>query len=223
MEQGQSQNRRVSKSARTALASGLAAAALALIPLTYWAAQAQPAPFDLAVRDAVHAHSSPILTAAMKTATLVGSAYGIVPAMLMAAALLVRRGRRRAALLLVVATAGSELLGELLKFAVHSPRPVPFFGLATPWTPGFPSTHAMTSASFCGALAAIFSASVHPAWKRRLLWATAAATSLTIGFSRVYLGVHYPSDVLGGYAAAVVWGSALSLVIKRFTRNEHPN
>jgi undecaprenyl-diphosphatase len=216
MEQGQSQNRGVSKGARAALAAAFAAALLALAPLIYWAALGKPAPFDQRIRDAVHARSSPLLTVAMKAATQLGSVFVVVPVGAVAVSMLLRQGRRRAALLLVLATAGSELCGDLMKIAIDLPRPDPFYGLAAPFTYSFPSTHAMTSASFYGALAAIFGARERSAWRRRAMWTAAGALALVIGFSRIYLGVHYPSDVLGGYAAAVVWAGSLRLGYSRW-------
>jgi undecaprenyl-diphosphatase len=118
---------------------------------------------------------------------------------------LARIGRSRTALLFAIVVAGAELLDQLLKLVFHRPRPVPFFGLATPDGYSFPSGHALVSCAFFGSLAAIAAARTTRGTLRMTYYAAAAATTGAIGFSRIYLGVHYPSDVLGGYAAAVVW------------------
>ena len=63
----------------------------------------------------------------------------------------------------------------------------------------------MSSCCFYGVLAAILAAGAVSRWRKNLIWTVAVTVTLAVGFSRVYLGVHYPTDVLGGYAVAVVW------------------
>jgi undecaprenyl-diphosphatase len=63
----------------------------------------------------------------------------------------------------------------------------------------------MVSCCFYGALAAILAARARSRARKLAIWAAAAVLTALIGFSRVYLGVHYPADVVAGYAAAVVW------------------
>ena len=202
-----------------------ALAAAALIVFLWLAGPAlldQPAGFDAPVRDAIHAHSSEGFTVAMKLATQLGSAYFLVPLGLFAVWRLTAAGRRRAAPLLIIAIGGAELVGQILKLAFHRPRPDPFFGLAAPLAYSFPSTHAMGSACFYGALAAILAARSDSWTVKAGLWIGAAALSLLIGFSRMYLGVHYPSDVLAGYSAAVVWAFCLHAGYSRWKRRARP-
>ena len=63
----------------------------------------------------------------------------------------------------------------------------------------------MLSFCFYGAMAILLTARMPSAARRTLIWLSAALMALAIGFSRIYLGVHYPSDVLGGYCAAAIW------------------
>lgn len=156
-------------------------------------------PLDLAFRGAVHDHAFPALTFAMRALTWAGSAAVLAPLTLLLAVRWVGQGRRRAALLFVVAVLGAELLEQALKLAFHRPRPEPFFNLAAPFGYSFPSGHALVSCCFYGLLAA------NARRRQPLAWLAAALLVALIGFSRVYLGVHYPSDVIAGYAAAVVW------------------
>jgi undecaprenyl-diphosphatase len=158
--------------------------------------------FDLAVRGAIHSWSPPLLTRAMRGATQLGEPWFLIPLGLLLAAILVRRGRTRAALVLTAAPIGAEILDQLLKVIFHRARPDAFFDFPQPENYSFPSGHAFASACFYGALAAILAANRA---RKAIYWAGAVAASLSIGFSRVYLGVHYPTDVLAGYAAAVVW------------------
>jgi undecaprenyl-diphosphatase len=119
------------------------------------------------------------------------------------AVLLYRRGLRRDAALIALVLVGAQLLNLILKLAFHRPRPeVAFVHLDTY---SFPSGHAMMSAALYGTL-------VYLAWRhmrsRRgqslLLLASSAFVAL-ICFSRLYLGMHYLSDVLAGAAAGVFW------------------
>jgi len=74
-----------------------------------------------------------------------------------------------------------------------------------PHTYSFPSGHALCSFCFYGVLAGLLSARTKPLGWRLLIWIAAAAMVIAIGLSRIYLGVHYPSDVVAGYLAATVW------------------
>ena len=75
---------------------------------------------------------------------------------------------------------------------------------------GFPSGHALLSFCLYGVLAAVLAARLKGRRARALVWAAAALLVLLVGLSRLYLGVHYPSDVLAGYAAAFVWVVAVA-------------
>ncbi|HMC29816.1 MAG TPA: phosphatase PAP2 family protein, partial [Candidatus Angelobacter sp.] len=73
----------------------------------------------------------------------------------------------------------------------------------------FPSGHALTSLCFYGVMAGLLSARIKSLPWRIALWTAAVLLIIAIGLSRIYLGVHYPSDVLAGYLAATVWVSAV--------------
>src|ERR1035441_4095633 len=160
---------------------------------------------DTPVREAVHARSSPPLTAMMRSLSLIGSEVGLVPLGAILVWWLVAAKRRRAAVVLAVAALGAEALDQIMKLLFNRPRPEPFFGLASPITHSFPSGHAMVSCCFFGVLAAILAARQRSRLKRIAIFSAAALLVALMGFSRVYLGLHYPTDVLAGYAAAVVW------------------
>lgn len=154
---------------------------------------------DMAVREAVHRHASAPLTYFFRAVTMLGSTAVLVPAGMVLLARWVRV-RRRAAVLFAITMAGAVLLDITLKEVFHRPRPQPFFELAKPRTASFPSGHALVSFCFWGAAAALSGRRVRPA-----VWAGVAVLVLLIGLSRIYLGVHYPSDVIAGYLAAVAW------------------
>jgi membrane-associated phospholipid phosphatase len=197
---------------RRDLIAGFVAAVAALVLFGWLAGQVwghDTIRFDAAIRNGLHALASPALTYAFLGISWLGSSVFLLPFGAVVVWRLAARGRRRAAMLFVVAAVGGEALDATLKLAFHRPRPEVFFRLAQPATYSFPSGHAMVSACFFGALAAILTAREPSRAVRAAIWAGAAALSLAIGVSRIYLGMHYPSDVAGGYAAAVIWVMAV--------------
>ena len=173
---------------------------------------------DTPIREAVHARSSPPLTAMMRGVSLIGSEVVLVPLGVILVWRLVAAKRRRAAVVFGVAALGAEALDQIMKLLFYRPRPEPFFGLASPITHSFPSGHAMVSCCFFGVLAMILAAREPSRARRISIFAAAAILVALMGFSRVYLGFHYPTDVLAGYAAAVVWLAVVRAVCLSFTK-----
>lgn len=159
--------------------------------------------FDEMVRSEVHLHASPQLDAIMSAISFLGG-NGLIVAAIIATLWFVRSQRRRAALWLLVTLAGALVLDVSLKLAFHRARPAPFFG-PLPQTYSFPSGHALFSFCFYGVLAGLLAGRIRPLWLRIVIWTMAAALVLAIGLSRIYLGVHYPSDVIAGYLTAALW------------------
>jgi len=184
----------------------------ALVLFIYLAAEVwrgQAIAFDVSIRNTVHAWASPPLTFLMRGVTWFGSSVCLVILAALAVCFLAARGRKRAAIILVVASAGAEALDQILKFAFQRARPQAFFDFVRPIGYSFPSGHSITACCFYGVLAAILAARQPSRALRAAIWTAAALLCLAIGFSRIYLGVHYPSDVLAGYAAALVWLAAV--------------
>lgn len=114
-------------------------------------------------------------------------------------------GKRRAALLVVVAVAGGLLLSTLLKQGFDRPRPdlVPHGSIV--YTASFPSGHSMLSAVVYLTLGALL-ARVHAGLAAKAYFlAVAAVLTFLVGTSRIYLGVHWPTDVLAGWAGGAAW------------------
>jgi undecaprenyl-diphosphatase len=191
-------------------------AALFAIALFTWLAESvveqHTQAFDSAIRSTVHSWRSPALTHVMFGITFMGSG-GLIILALLAFALFRHFQWRRAAIWLLVTLAGATVLDLALKWAFHRPRPVPFFG-PVPHTYSFPSGHSLFSFCFYGVLAGLLAVRVESRRLRVVIWAVAAALILAIGLSRVYLGVHYPSDVLAGYLVGMIWVSSM-LVLDR--------
>ena len=160
--------------------------------------------FDEAVRMKLHSLASPLLTLLAEKMTWLG-ALGVVTLFgVVAVAALVHARRRDGAVFLTVTMVGALVLENGLKFSFQRMRPPPFFGSA-PVTYSFPSGHALFSLCFYGGLAIAASRSMQSAALKTGIWMAAVLLVLAIGGTRIYLGVHYPSDVLGGYLVAIAW------------------
>ena len=168
---------------------------------------------DQPIAAAVHSLASPALTAGMRVLTRLGEQEFLIPAGIVAAALLLRHRKRREAALLIASVLGGTLVNEALKLLFHRARPQPLFGFAAPDSYAFPSGHAVSSVCFYGVLALLVAQMLRSRRARVALWTAAVGLAGLIGLSRVYLGAHYPSDVLGGYALAVVWVACLRALL----------
>jgi len=170
-------------------------------------------PADVQLELAIHTHASPYLTAVMYLLT----AFGYIPVIGAATAFLCYRLvldlRRWEAAAVAAVMLGEGALNNILKFAVHRTRPSLFTHAATLGL-SFPSGHAM--ATFCLVGVIIWFAWANP--RPVLRGATVVAGTafvVAVGFSRVYLGVHYPSDVLGGWLASTAWLGVAPAVLHR--------
>ncbi len=141
----------------------------------------------------------------------VGYAYGVVPFDIALVIVLSLMRRLREATFAAVAFGGSALLNMAAKRTFARERPSLWESIAPETTFSFPSGHAMGSATLACALILL-------TWHTRWRWpvvAVASAFTIAVGLSRVYLGVHYPSDILAGWAAALVWVLACYLLVFR--------
>lgn len=127
-------------------------------------------------------------------------------------------GKLRTGLTALGAIAGGLVLSHVLKLAFERERPdlVPHGSYV--YTKSFPSGHSMLAAVTYLTLAAVL-ARVQPTRVLKVyVMSLALLLTLLVGFSRVYLGVHWPSDVLAGWCAGIVWALAVWLVTRRFQR-----
>lgn len=161
--------------------------------------------FDRDFADWLHERGSPGITSAMKVVTTLGSAWILVPLALTAVIALVVRRRRRDAILVATAIIGAEILKFGLKLGFARERPFFADPLATESSPSFPSGHASVSLAFYGALAYILVRPISDPGLRGAVVAGACLVVLAIGFSRLYLRVHFLSDVLAGFSAGTAW------------------
>ena len=161
--------------------------------------------FDEVTRAAIHQLASPTLTIIMRGFSFVGSTIALTIGTIIVVVRFAMRNLGREAKLFAITMIGAGLLNITLKLAFKRARPEPFFNLSLPETYSFPSGHSLTSAVFFGALAAILTARIKSKRVRAAIWVVSTLMFLTIGFSRIYLGVHHTTDVIAGFVAALIW------------------
>jgi len=161
--------------------------------------------FDDVTRAAVHTVASPALTMTMRGISFLGSTLFLTAATIFLVAWFAFRQWGREAKLFAITMIGASILNTTLKLAFKRPRPIPFFDLTPPETYSFPSGHSLASCCFFAGLAAILSGRVKSRRARTIIWIVATVMFLLIGLSRIYLGVHYTTDVIAGFAAALIW------------------
>ena len=161
--------------------------------------------FDEVTRAAIHQLASPTLTLVMRGFSIIGGTIALTIGTIIVVVRFAMKKWGREAKLFAITMIGAGLLNITLKLAFKRSRPEPFFNLSLPETYSFPSGHSLTSAVFFGALAAILTARIKSRRARVAIWIASAFMFLTIGFSRIYLGVHHTTDVIAGFAAALIW------------------
>lgn len=130
--------------------------------------------------------------------------------------LLVHRGRE--ALMILVAVGGGQIVSSLLKLGIDRPRPELVSHLVHVQTLSFPSGHAMMSAVTYLTLGVMLAGIALGKVAKAYVLFIAVLITLMVGVSRVYLGVHWPSDVLAGWCAGFAWAMLCWLLARRFMR-----
>ena len=160
---------------------------------------------DEAIRDYIQTLEFPALTMVMRFITRLGSTsvlvlFGSIVVVTFAFA----RWWRRIGLFLI-AMAGQIVLHLGFNWLFDIDRPQPLLDYIIGDTPSFPSGHAMASLSFYGILAFFITRRITSYSAKCVIWILAASLIFLIGFSRVYFGVHHPSDVIAGFLASAIW------------------
>ncbi|MCY7377547.1 MAG: phosphatase PAP2 family protein [Pyrinomonadaceae bacterium] len=161
--------------------------------------------FDESVRNFVHEFAFPALTVVMRLASFLGSTLFLTVFGVIIVIALYLRKHRRGAILFTITTIGASVLLATLKLAFRRVRPEPFFDTMLPASYSFPSGHSLAAFCFYGALAAILTTRIEKLWLKIIVWIAALTMITLVGISRIYLGVHHPSDVVAGYVVGLIW------------------
>lgn len=163
---------------------------------------------DDAILQTINGFSTSVWDTFFVIVTQLGGVIGIITLTLGLLAVLILRHKRRAAFVLALTVGGAALLNLILKLIFERSRPDLWEQLIVETSYSFPSGHAMLSAALGLVVIYIF-------WATRYRWPVAVAASLyviVIGLSRLYLGVHYPTDIVAGWLVSGAWLVAVVVV-----------
>ncbi len=154
----------------------------------------------------------------VRDVTALGSFAGLGIVFLASLGYLLLLGKRALALLMAAAVLGGVTISTLLKVAFDRPRP-DVEGAAQVFTASFPSGHAMLSAVTFLTLGALLARTNGDHRIRVYFMSLAVLLTVLVGLSRIYLGVHYPSDVLAGWCLGTAWALLCWTVALRLQRS----
>jgi undecaprenyl-diphosphatase len=177
---------------------------------------------DRHVADTLHGYAidHPAFTHLMRGVSAVFSAIGWWLILTPVVCWLLLRRRRRLALFVAVTAIGSSLLNGLIKTTVHRARPHFADPVATAVGRSFPSGHTQAATVGFGLLTLVFLPYL-PTWARPWVWVVAALGVALVGFSRIALGVHYLTDVVGGLLIGSAWLLAMTAAFSVWRHELH--
>ncbi len=176
--------------------------------------------FDNIVISFFQGYEAPTLTVIMKFFTNIGSTVFIVPLSILILLFLYKVLKHRSELILFVAVmVGSNILFLLLKLYFHRARP-DLHRLIEVSGYSFPSGHATNACTLYGILTFLLWRHIGSRLGRTILIVLSVIMIFAIGISRIYLGVHYPSDILAGYFLSVLW-LTIAIWFYQYYRERH--
>ena len=174
--------------------------------------------FDEAVIRWIQGYHSPLLDRVMIELTALGTGTTVLMIVIVAGLFLTLTQHKYSAILLLVATTGGLALNGILKLGFDRPRPSIFIPAVHTVSSSFPSGHAMSSAIVYGTVAYLAARLHRRRWARWLVMMFALVVIVLISFSRMYLGVHYPSDVLAGVVIGLAWAAFCMATLEAIQR-----
>ena len=187
---------------------------LGFAQLGEWVQKGATQGFDVAVLTWLGAHQSKFLTGVMTELTYLGTGTVVLMVVGVAALFLWHTEHKHSARLLLAAVAGNILLNGALKLFFNRPRPTVFAWQVHAVSSSFPSGHAMSATVCYGTVAYLVARLQKHRWAKALTLSGAAILILLICLTRLYLGVHYPSDVIAGIVVGVAWAGFCMAVLE---------
>lgn len=167
-------------------------------------------PWDVPILLAIHSTAQPRLDVFAAILTKFGVFWGVFPVAIAIALVLLLKRRWRSLAYLLTTLIGSIIINRTAKGLLHRVRPHLWESPSPEFDYGFPSGHAMSSMTLVAVLVIL-------TWKTRWRIPVLLVGSLfvlAIAWTRLYLGVHYPSDILAGWMVSIAWAVGVSLLIK---------
>jgi undecaprenyl-diphosphatase len=169
------------------------------------------------------AHRSPALTRVQVGFADLGGDWVLAVVLAVVAVLVgIRLRSWRPVLLVAIGAGGIQLLVYVVKALVGRSRPDPTQRLVDTRGFSFPSGHSASAVVFVGVLAWLVYMVTARSWVRVTAWVAAAVLTLAVGVSRAYLGVHYPSDVVGGWILGATWLTAVAVAARAIQATSVP-
>ncbi|NLK42989.1 MAG: phosphatase PAP2 family protein [Tissierellia bacterium] len=168
--------------------------------------------FDHVILEYIHNNINPLLIRIMKFISFIGSAYFIISIMAIIIAYNNKGKKYYESKLLLLSTAGSWTFNFLLKQVFRRVRPLDYF-LVDQGGFSYPSGHTMVATTFYFTIAYLLTRNMKDKDKR-VFYLMATIAILLMGISRIYLGVHWPTDILGGFLMGYVFYN-LSLILSK--------
>ena len=162
---------------------------------------------DDAILSWMGTHQHPLLTSVALEITALGTGLVVLMVVAVAGMFLWLTRHRHSAALLLFATASEILLNNALKLGFHRPRPHVFAWQTHAASSSFPSGHSMSAVVVYGTVAYLAARLQRHAWSRWITFVAAALVIAAICASRIYLGVHFPSDVAAGVVVGLAWAA----------------
>jgi len=160
--------------------------------------------FDERIMEYVHNRTTPLGINIMGKITHLGSVYFLAFIGTVILLYMQRRKKKKELILLLLSTLGSYGLNFTLKNIFLRSRPIKYF-LIEQGGYSFPSGHSMVSMTFYTAMTFLITRKIHNKKLRTILWILNSLTIFLIGFSRIYLGVHWPTDVVMGFIIGLIF------------------
>lgn len=174
--------------------------------------------FDKSILLHIHQLANPALDTLMISITRIGDPRTVVPLTIAIFGFLCWKRDRLEANFFALNALGGAVLSYVLKLAFSKPRPELWPHLISEKTFSYPSGHALGSMVLYGFLSYLL-ASLYPPHAKAFYW-IATALIIAIGFSRLYLGVHWPTDIIAGYGIGFLWISVCITLLRLHQRKD---
>lgn len=169
--------------------------------------------FDIKVMDYIHSETNEGLLGVMKFISFIGSEKFLIPAIGIIVLYNLLKKDFYISKLLILSTLGSYLLNFLLKLFFQRGRPFDYF-LVNQGGLSYPSGHSMVTMTLYSTIAFLLAKKTESICAKRLIYLLSFVMICLMGMSRLYLGVHWPTDIVGGYLMGYIFYSILTATVK---------